>query len=92
MIAEPKINYLYVAHLPLLIRNYHYVVGFEVAVNDLEWVQFPQANDQLLCYFSCVVFLQKLMLAYKIEEIAAVDQFGDYVDARGGLKGLLEFQ
>lgn len=57
MIAKPKIDYFYTANLALFIQDDHYVFGFDVAVHNIERMQVPQADYQLLRDFSCIVFL-----------------------------------
>ncbi len=57
MIAKPKIDYFYAANLAVFIQDNHYVFGLDVAVHDVEGVQLPQADYQLLCDFGCIVFL-----------------------------------
>lgn len=61
-------------------------------MHDLEGVEDSHSNDELLSDLGRVVLVQILVVFHELEEVLALDQFGDDVDVSLGLDAFLELE
>jgi hypothetical protein len=57
----------------------------------LKRVQKSHPHDNLLAYFGCIIFVQKLIVLDELEKVFTLYELSDYVDVGLGLDALLEF-